>query len=191
MKRITSVKGEYGIGFEIGGPEIRDLAGLFASRKAQVETIPSIQNNNPAIIENKMEFVRKIRGIDFINDAATSNVNGIYMALSNLPKKAVWITEFENWGEAGGLFAEIMQLIQSKVTTVVFIGNEASPSRSIIEGMGVPTECEGDMESAVRTAFYSAGINQAVLYSPGTSAESKGETISQRGDEFKSALAQL
>ena len=187
MKKITSVKGEYGIGFEIGGSEIRDLQGLLSSRRAQMAAMAT---NGFGAPEHKMEFVKNIRGIDFINDAASVNVNGVYMALSNLQKKAVWVTSFEQWGEAGGLFAELMQFISTKITSVVFVGNENSPSRTILEGMGVTTEHAADMESAVRTAFYSAGINHAVLYSPGTPAE-QGETIESRGGAFKDAVAQL
>ena len=188
MKKITSVKGEYGIGFERGGSEIRDLQGLLNSRRTQVATIA---NNGFGTPEHKMEFVKNIRGIDFTNDAASVNVNGVYMALSNLQKKAVWITAFDQWGEAGGLFAELMQFISTKITSVVFIGNEDSPSRTILEGMGVSTEYAPDMESAVRTALYSAGINQTVLYCPGTPADTPGDSIEKRGSSFKDAVAQL
>lgn len=188
MKKITSVKGEYGIGFEIGGSEIRDLQGLLNSRRTQVETIAT---NGFGAPEHKMEFVKNIRGIDFINDAASVNANGVYMALYNLQKKAVWITSFEQWGEAGGLFGELMQFISTKISSVVFVGNENSPSRATLEGLGARTEYAPDMESAVRMAFYSAGINQAVLYSPGSPAENEGCTIEKRGSSFKDAVAQL
>lgn len=186
MKRITSLKGEYGIGFEIGGAEIRDLQSLIAIRKEQIATIP---NESANALEHRMELVKNIRGIDFINDAATSNANGIYMTLSNLQKKVIWITGFDQWGETGNLFADLMQFIKENVASVVFVGDEASPSRSIIEGMDVSTEYASDMETAVRTAFYSAGSNQAVLYCPGTPA--KDESISDRGYAFKNAVAQL
>ncbi|MBR0078699.1 MAG: hypothetical protein IJP72_09915 [Bacteroidales bacterium] len=187
MKRITSTKGEYGIGYEMSGSEIRDIQGLLANRNAQLSTMRA-QNLN--MTEHKMEFVKNIRGIDFINDAASVNANGIYMALSNLQKKAVWITAFEQWGEVGNQFAEMMEFIKTKITSVVFVGSETSPSRTIIEGMDIPTEHAADMESAVRTAFYSAGINQSVLFSPGAT-DIFGEGISQSGDSFKSAVAQL
>ena len=57
MKKITSVKGEYGIGFEIGGSEIRDLQGLLNSRRTQVEAIAT---NGFGAPEHKMEFVKNI-----------------------------------------------------------------------------------------------------------------------------------
>ena len=172
----------------MGGSEIRNVGTLLDSRRAQVASMAS---NSFGVSEHRMELVKNIRGIDFVNDAASVNVNGIYMALDNLQKKAVWITSFEQWGEAGDLFADLMQLITSKISSVVFLGNGSSPSRTIIEGMGVPTDCANDMETAVRVAFYSAGANQEVLYCPGVPADTNGESIAQRGTSFKSALAQL
>lgn len=183
MKKV-SVKGDYGFDRGIGGSEIRDLQGLLNSRRTQMATLAS---NGFGAPEHKMEFVKNIRGVDFVNDAASVNVNGVYMALSNLQKKTVWITSFEQWGEAGGLIEDLMYFLQTKVSSVVFVGDAASPSRAMMEGMGVTTECAGDMESAVRTAFYSAGKDQQVLYCPGTSADS----VAQRGNAFKTAVAQL
>ena len=183
MKKV-SVKGDYGFDRGIGGSEIRDLQGLLNSRRTQMATLAS---NGFGAPEHKMEFVKNIRGVDFVNDAASVNVNGVYMALSNLQKKTVWITSFEQWGEAGGLIEDLMYFLQTKVSSVVFVGDAASPSRAMMEGMGVNTECAADMESAVRTAFYSSGKDQQVLYCPGTSANS----IAQRGNAFKTAVAQL
>ena len=188
MKKITSVKGEYGIGFEIGGSEIRNVGTLLESRNAQKEMLFSNGFGTP---EHRMEFVKNIRGIDFINDAASSNANGVYMALDNLQKKAVWITSFEQWGDVGSQFTDLLWFIRSKIVSVVFVGDANSPSRATFEGMGVDTDYAADMESAVRIAFYSAGKGQSVLYCPGSSAESRGETIARRGASFKSAVAQL
>lgn len=187
MKKV-SVKGDYGFDRGIGGSEIRDLQSLLNSRQSQMETLAS---NGFGAPEHKMEFVKNIRGVDFVNDAASVNVNGIYMALSNLQKKTVWITSFEQWGEAGGLIEDLMYFIQSNVTTVVFMGDASSPSRATLEAMGVQTEHAGDMESAVRTAFYSAGKGQSVLYCPGVSVDCGGESVAERGSSFKNAVAQL
>ena len=170
----------------MGGSEIRNVQILLSLRDKQVA---SIATNGLGTPEHRMELVKTIGGIDCVNDAAAVNANGIYMALTTLQKKAVWITSFDQWGEAGDLFADLMQLITTKITSVVFLGDEASPSRTIIEGMGVPTECAHDMVTAVRIAYYSAGINQALLYSPGMPADS--ESVADRGFSFKSALAQL
>lgn len=187
MKKV-SVKGDYGFERGIAGSEIRDLQGLLNSRRTQMATLAS---NGFGAPEHKMEFVKNIRGVDFVNDAASENVNGVYMALSNLQKQTVWITSFEQWGEAGGLFADLMYFIQTKVSSVVFVGDAQSPSRAMLEGMGVVTDCASDMESAVRTAFYSAGKDHQVLYCPGTPAENDGGTIARRGSSFKNAVAQL
>ena len=87
MKKV-SVKGDYGFERGIAGSEIRDLQGLLNSRRTQMATLAS---NGFGAPEHKMEFVKNIRGVDFVNDAASENVNGVYMALSNLQKQTVWI----------------------------------------------------------------------------------------------------
>ncbi len=186
MKKNTSIKGEYGIGFEMGGTEIRDLQSLLNSRRMQMAQVSA---NGFGSVEHKMEQVKTYRGVEFVNDAASCNANSVYAALSNLNKKTVWITSFEQWGEVGAQIADLMQSISKNISYVVFLGNENSPSRSFLEGLGVSSEPASDMESAVRMAFYLAGSNHAVLYCPGVPAAE--QSIEERGHAFKSAVAQL
>lgn len=182
-KSRNSVKGEYGIGYAYGDNAIRDFQSLLDSRTSMLD---SIELSKP---EHKMEFVKSYRGIDFVNDSASVNQNGVYMAFSNTVKSVVWITSFADWNNIN---VDLLQLIVEKVDMIVYLGECSDESNSFMSALGVRTEHCEDMESAVRVAFYGCSANNEVLFCPGSEAgiEFSGD-IAVRGRQFKNAVAQL
>ncbi|SRR5574344_1006406 len=183
-KSKSSVKGEYSFADSINSPTIRNFQALLDSRNRQLSATTEMMSGN----EHKMEFVKTIRGIDFINDSASSNANGIYMALSNVEKKVTWITSFTEWGK---LDEDLVTLISQKVEKVIFYGYEDSKTETFLDALHIHNECSTDLETVVRTAFYSTNFNQAVLFSPGIPAGDDFQNYSERGENFKKAVAQL
>lgn len=164
--------------------DIRNFQELLDLRNSQLATLKE-SFDAP---EHKMEFVKNIRGVDFINDSATENANGIYMALSNVTKSVTWITSFTQWND---IDVELLQMIIRKVNTVVFYGEEDELTRNFIDALNIRTDRSEDLESAVRIAFYASAQDEAVLFCPGTPANGLFENYAERGDEFKHSVAQL
>lgn len=183
-KSRTSVKGEYNFGTSISSPAIRNFQELLNSRNCQLESA----NKTLTGKEHKMEFVKTIRGIDFINDSASSNLNGIYMALANTDKKVTWITSFTEWNK---LNSDFMALIVEKVDHVVFYNHTNPKAEVVLNAMNISTDSTNDLETAVRTAFYATKLNGSVLFSPGVPATEPYSDYAERGDYFKLAVAQL
>jgi len=183
MKRNISAKGEYGIDFSFNNNEVRNYQELLNKRN---KTLNSFCEGF-GTPEHKMEFVKTIRDIDFINDAASCNANSIYMAFSNAVKKVTWITHFKQWGEVSGDF---LQMMMQKVSHIIFIGEYDYPSIAFVEALHISTNVAADIETAVRKAFYATPRGEAILYCPGNALQ-EGESINDRGTLFKNAVAQL
>ncbi len=45
---------------------------------------------------NKLELVKNIEGIDFINDSRSTNVNAVWFALESMTKPTTWIMSIED-----------------------------------------------------------------------------------------------
>lgn len=184
-KSRISVKGEYGVGYAYGSTSVRDFQSLLDIRSAQ--TLPEDFQQS----EHRLESVKTVRSVDFVNDSASVNQNGIYMALSNVTKSksVTWITSFDDWNSIG---AELLQMIVEKVSMIVYLGKCDDATKSFLNILGVRTEVSSDMETAVRIAFYGSSSDQQVLLCPGVPAgEEYGCSFAVRGKEFKNAVAQL
>ncbi|MCQ2263455.1 MAG: hypothetical protein MJZ70_04155 [Bacteroidales bacterium] len=179
MKNRNSIKGEYNVGYSIGSTGVRDFQELLNRRNSQLAA--QMETNDD---EHRMEFVKTFRGVDFINDAACENANGIYMALSNMTKQVTWITSFNQWDK---IDVDLLQMIIRKVNAIVYYGTEDEQTHSFIDALSIRNEQSEDLETAVRIAFYASEQGDAVLFCPATSAEDCAE----RGCEFKTSVAQL
>ncbi len=183
-KSRISLKGEYNFGKEIYSPSIRNFQELIDSRNRQMTVVAEQMNGEG----HKMEFVKDIRGVDFINDSASSNLNGFYMALANVDKPVTWITSFREWEK---LYSDLIAMITDKVRYVVVLGDVAQKTKLFLEALDISFEESSDIETAVRKAFYATESNNAVLFSPGVGTEGEFENYSERGNQFKMAVAQL
>lgn len=183
-KGRNSIKGEYNFGSTIGSSGTRDFQELLNLRNQQLTGFKESLNDN----EHRREFVKNYRGVDFINDAASENANGIYMALSNTTKNVTWITSFQEWDK---IDVELLQLIIRKVDTIVYYGNEDEYTRNFIDALNIRNEQSDDLETAVRIAFYATETGSAVLFSPGRAIEDQHEDYAERGEKFKLSVAQL
>jgi len=183
-KSRNSIKGEYNFGAGIAGSSVRDFQQLLNLREGQLAAHQDYFEG----AEHRMEAVKTFRGVDFINDAACESVNGIYMALSNISKPVTWITSFTGWDHIDD---KLLQMIIRKVKTIVFYGEEDDKTRNFIDVLAVRNNYSEDMDTVVRMAFYASSEEDVVLYSPGTTCDGSGDTVSSRGKQFKMSVAQL
>lgn len=184
MKRNYSLKGEYSIGYDTSAPSVSNYQRLLNSRQSALQNF----DEGFGSPEHKMEYVKKFRGIDFINDSACCNVNGLYLTLSNIEQKITWITEFSEWGEMSD---ELIRMMMSKVSHVIFYKEIDAHAKALLDALNIECECCPNIESAVRAAFYASTTNQPVVFCPGKQASGIYDTYADRGNAFKNAIAQL
>src|SRR5690606_33558416 len=112
---------------------------------------------------HRCEFLRSIRGVDFVNDSKGTNVGATVAALQGMGRPVVLI--------AGGLgkgqdFAPLAQAIQRYAKAVVLIGQDANQIRTAVGESGVAMRDAATMDAAVHTAMELADAGDVVLLSP-------------------------
>ncbi len=136
---------------------------------------------------HKLEQVKSINGIEFIDDASSTNADATWFSLQRMNKPTVWITNFNNLQQIND---DLLNTIYEKVKYIVLQGVYSSEVYAFLEDLDIPFSIEMNMEDAVRQAFYACEKGYAILYSP-CSASTNGETSDERGRSFKVAAAQL
>ena len=137
---------------------------------------------------NKLEFVKGIEGIDFINDSRSTNINAVWFALESMTKTTTWIMSIEN---RESFSDDLLDIIRQQVKNIVMLGVDNPELMELFSSMGINVEFSMYMEDAVRAAYYTSTAGDAVLFAPGTTSFGMYRTYRERGDKFKEAVAQL
>jgi len=137
---------------------------------------------------HRMEFVRTVGGVDFIEDSKGTNVGATVAALDGLQERAVLI--------AGGLgkgqdFSPLVKPVREHARAVVLIGRDAQAIEQALAPAGVPMEHAGSMREAVERAFALASEGDAVLLSPACASMDMFRNYGHRGQCFVEEVQEL
>lgn len=138
--------------------------------------------------EHKLELVKNINNIDFINDSKSTTINGVWFALESMTRPVTWITSAN---DLDSIINQLHSIISAKVTTIVLLGVYDTAIHNYFSKMNKRVISSMNMEDAVREAFYASEPNDVILFSPGVVSTGSYTTYRERGDAFKSAVAQL
>jgi UDP-N-acetylmuramoylalanine--D-glutamate ligase len=138
-------------------------------------------------VEHRLEFVRKILGVDYYNDSKATSVDATLKALDAFPG-GVWLIL---GGKDKGLdYAALRGPLAEKARAVLLIGAAAEKIASQIEG-SVPLVRAGTMEAAVGYAFEHAAPGDTVLLAPACASFDQFQSYEHRGEVFKQLVKQL
>lgn len=138
--------------------------------------------------EHKLEFVKTIKGVDFINDSRSSNPNAVWYALETMTKPITWITNME---KTENITDSLINSINDKVKRIVIQGVYKNEIVDFFSNIHKENFFIMNLEDAVRTAFYASEDGDVVLFSPGIHCAGSYESYRERGCKFKDAVAQL
>lgn len=165
------------------------LATALAARAAEIR-IDAIRDSLMRFegVEHRLEFVRELDGVRFVNDSKATNVNAVWYALESMKVPVVLIL---GGRDKGNDYSELVEQIHQKVHTIVAIGEG---KKAIIEQLGehVPNLVEANsMDEAVKTTKKVAKRGETVLLSPACASFDMFENYEHRGSEFKKSVNQL
>lgn len=162
------------------------LATALAARAAEIknevirESLRSFEG-----VEHRLEQVRTVDGVRYVNDSKATNINAVWYALDSFRVPVVLIL---GGRDKGNDYRELVDQIREKVHTVIAIGE----ARAMIEeqiGTIVPRfETAGSMHEAVRTGKKYAKRGEVVLLSPACASFDMFANYEDRGNEFKKAV---
>lgn len=133
---------------------------------------------------HRLEFVRQVKGVDFINDSKATNPDAVISAVRTLTQKIILIAG----GEVKGLnYGVWKKHFHNKVIRVLAIGVGAQKIREDL-GESIPVEIFKDLREAVLYACRVAVPGNQVLLSPGGASLDMFHNYAHRGEVFKSIV---
>jgi UDP-N-acetylmuramoylalanine--D-glutamate ligase len=136
---------------------------------------------------HRLEKIKTVKDVLFINDSKGTNVNAVYYALEAMEKPVIWL--------AGGLdkgndYNEILPLLKSRVKALVAIGADNKPLKKVFKNM-IPFYEISDMIDAVKQAYALAQPDGIVLLSPACASFDLYKNYEDRGNQFRDAVNNL
>ncbi len=139
-------------------------------------------------VEHRLEPVRTVKGVRYINDSKATNINAVWYALDSFHVPIVLIL---GGRDKGNDYSVLEQQIREKVHTIVAIGEAKSAIKRQLEPV-TPNLLEADsMKQAVKLAKKKAKRGEVVLLSPACASFDMFENYEHRGNEFKQAVLDL
>ncbi len=133
---------------------------------------------------HRLEVVKEINGVRYINDSKATNVDAVAYALDGINQPIVWIA---GGTDKGNDYGPIVPVAVQKVKKMICIGVDNAP---LIQAFGGQLEIAEatSMEEAVSMANDVANDGDAVLLSPACASFDRFKNYEKRGDRFKEVV---
>jgi UDP-N-acetylmuramoylalanine--D-glutamate ligase len=138
-------------------------------------------------IEHRLEYVRTVNGIDFINDSKATSVSSVEWGLRSLDGRIVLIM---GGRYKGGDFTRLKVFKKEKLSCVIAIGEAKTRIKESVRSFNDVFEEDG-LDGAVEKAFKIAQKGDKVLLSPGCSSFDMFKDYEERGRVFKRLCSSL
>jgi UDP-N-acetylmuramoylalanine--D-glutamate ligase len=138
-------------------------------------------------LPHRMQKVRELQGVVFINDSKATNLSAMAAALTMMKVPVRLI--------AGGLvkekdFSFVKELLAQKVRGVYLIGKASDEMASAWSDVAACFKC-GTLDSAVQKAWSDAERGEAILLSPACASFDQFRNFEERGDHFAKVVEKL
>lgn len=158
------------------------MAAILAAREhgGKHEAIQNVIDNYRGM-SHRLEYVRKVGGVEFFNDSKATNVHAVARALDAFEENVILIMG----GKDTNLnYQPLKDKIQRKVKSLILVG-EAKERINRDIGDFSETFLIGTFEEAVLISYQKSRINDKVLLSPGASSFDMFDSYVERGNYFK------
>ncbi len=135
-------------------------------------------------VEHRLELVREIEGIKFINDSKATNVDSVIVALKSFDEPIFLIL---GGLDKGNDYSEIEELVINKVKKIYAIGSSAEKIFNFFHKK-VKTEIKKDFNDVINSAISEARTGEVVLLSPACASFDMFDNYEHRGKVFKSIV---
>lgn len=137
---------------------------------------------------HRMEFIRTIDGVDFVNDSKGTNVGATVAALEGMGHPVVLI--------AGGLgkgqdFTPLAKAVSAHARAVILFGQDAELIEQALDAVQAPVERVSSLELAVKRSLGLAQVGDTVLLSPACASMDMFKNYGHRGDCFVAEVNEL
>ncbi len=158
------------------------MAAILAAREhgAKHEAIQRVVDSFNGM-PHRLEYVRRVGGVEFYNDSKATNVHAVSRALDSFEENVILIMG----GKDTNLnYTPVKDKIQRRVKTLILVG-EAKERINRDIGDFSETFLIGTFEEAVLIAYQKSRIGDTVLLSPGASSFDMFDSYVERGNYYK------
>jgi UDP-N-acetylmuramoylalanine--D-glutamate ligase len=137
-------------------------------------------------LPHRLEWVRELDGVEWINDSKATNVDSSLVALAAL-KGPIWL--IAGGKGKGAPYAPMVEASKGKVAGVLTIGQDAPTITAAYSGFD--TRSCTTLATAIETARTLAKRGDTVLLSPACASYDQFDNFEHRGDTFKKLVKAL
>jgi UDP-N-acetylmuramoylalanine--D-glutamate ligase len=139
-------------------------------------------------VAHRIELVRELRGVRYVNDSKATNAAAARRALASFPDARLHVIlggrgKAEPYDELAASF--------KPGDRAYLVGEAAEDIASVLGDAGVPFERSGDVEHALAAAAEAARPGDVVLLSPACASFDQFENFEARGDAFRRLVEEL
>lgn len=138
-------------------------------------------------VKHRIQLIRILRGVQYINDSKATNVDSTSVALEACTKPIHLILGGEHKGSP---YTPLKALIKKKVREILTVGEAHPKILKDLKGVVPIVSCK-TMGRAVKTAAASARAGDTVLLSPACASFDQYRNYEHRGDHFISLVSRL
>ena len=135
-------------------------------------------------VEHRLELVREIEGIKFINDSKATNVDSVIVALKSFTEPIILILGGQ---DKGNDYSMIEDRVVGKVKKIYAIGSSAEKVFNYFHKI-VKTEIKKDFDEVINASLSEAREGDVVLLSPACASFDMFDNYEHRGKVFKSIV---
>ena len=138
-------------------------------------------------VEHRLELVREIDGVKFINDSKATNVDSVWYALRSFNEPIFLILGGQ---DKGNNYEQIKALVIERVKKIYAIGSSAEKVFNFFHS-NVKVEIKNSLEDAVTSAINETREGDIVLLSPACASFDMFDNYEHRGRVFKEVVNRL
>jgi len=164
------------------------MAALLVARDLGV----SVENMEKGLdtftaLPHRMQFVARIKGVDYYDDSKGTNVGAVVEALRGLDQRVVLIL---GGRDKNNDFRILNQPIKEKARAVIILGEAKEAIHRAVNGIA-PAYVVHDLREAVKTSCELAQEGDAVLLSPACASFDMFQNYAHRGRVFQELVREL
>jgi UDP-N-acetylmuramoylalanine--D-glutamate ligase len=168
------LRGMHNLENTMAAAAMASLAGVtHAQIRAAVMTFPGV--------EHRLEFVRRLNGVDWYNDSKATNVDATLKAIAAF-SGGLWV--ILGGKDKNSDYSVLASPLREKAHGALLIGAAADKIDAQVQG-AVPLFRSGTIETAVAEAYARAKSGDTVLLAPACASFDQFESFEHRGREFK------
>lgn len=194
-KVVSSIENHAGVICDVSGIAIKGVHNLENSMAAVAAAL--LSGCSPEIIahtlkefkglEHRLEFVREVNGVRYINDSKGTNVGAVMKSIEGFSEPVLLIA---GGRDKGSDFTPLRPLIKDKVKKLILIGEAREKIKSALEQI-TETVYADSLEEAVDIAIRGAEKGDVVLLSPACASFDMFKNFEDRGRKFKEIVKKI